>query len=213
MCTNHHGSVLRGRAATAADSLLLAQLLEHRAECMKNNVYVDQARRLMVNTGRLSDARELLKDAERSSTFDADELKAQLAWVDLRRCADRTLGLGVRCEWHRSHSRNAKYAGVVDRHGASGVREAHGDAASDSISVSGDRTAVRYAECVVRGCEAKRDEGIDDHTRTVGAALRSVLRRAVSIRDCSHDGSEVQPEPEVQASVSWFSGARQCDHR
>ena len=70
-------------ASTVPDSLLLAQMLEHRGECMKDAAYVDQTRRLMLNTGRPDDARELLKDAERNGTFSAAEMKAQLAWTDL----------------------------------------------------------------------------------------------------------------------------------
>jgi len=82
-CAGVIDAVFSEGASTTADSLLLSQLLEHRDGCMRDPDYVEQARRLMLNTQRPNEARALLKDAEQRGTFTADELKAQVAWVDL----------------------------------------------------------------------------------------------------------------------------------
>lgn len=65
-----------------ADSVLLKELLVHRDRCQGNAVFVDQARRLMANTGRFADARALLEIAESQRAMSEDEFKAQHAWID-----------------------------------------------------------------------------------------------------------------------------------
>jgi hypothetical protein len=65
------------------DSSLLEQLLAHRRDCIGDPTYVDQVRRLMLNLQQVDAARSLLEEARRTGTFTPDELKLQLAWVDL----------------------------------------------------------------------------------------------------------------------------------
>lgn len=64
------------------DSVLLGRLVPHRERCLGDAGYVDQARRLMTNTQRFDEARQLLKDAGERNTFHPDELSAERAWVD-----------------------------------------------------------------------------------------------------------------------------------
>jgi hypothetical protein len=97
-------------AGNVPDSLLLGQLLEHRAQCIKDRAYVDQARRLFLNTQRPDDARELVKDAERNGTFSADEMKAQLAWTDL---ADAHVA-GTRDELPRANELRSRALGAAN---------------------------------------------------------------------------------------------------
>ncbi len=70
-------------SATKSDVELLPLLLKHRRECLGDPGFVDQVRRLLLSTQRVDQARALLKDAEWQGTFKPDELKAQVAWVDL----------------------------------------------------------------------------------------------------------------------------------
>jgi hypothetical protein len=82
-CAGVIDAVFEGDVSSTPDSVLLARLLENRRECMRDPVYVDQVRRLMLNTSRPDDATALLDDAERQGTFTADELTGQRAMVDL----------------------------------------------------------------------------------------------------------------------------------
>lgn len=70
-------------AATVSDAVLLGRLLVHRERCMGDAMYVDQARRLMLDLQRIGDARALLDEAERRGALTPDELAAQRAWVDI----------------------------------------------------------------------------------------------------------------------------------
>src|SRR4051794_25760139 len=70
-------AVFTNGAGDTEDSVLLAQLLAHRAECIGDPTYVDQVRRLLVNTRQLEQARAILKSAGEGRTFSPDELKAQ----------------------------------------------------------------------------------------------------------------------------------------
>jgi hypothetical protein len=70
-------------AARTPDSVLLTRLLVHRSRCSGDAIYVEQARRLMLNVGRVGDARALLAEAEHRTVFLGDELAAKQAWVDL----------------------------------------------------------------------------------------------------------------------------------
>jgi hypothetical protein len=82
-CSRVLDEVFAGGAVNTPDSILVEQLLEHRAECIRDAGYVDQARRLLLNTQQVDRARALLNEAERYGTFKPDELRAQFAWVDL----------------------------------------------------------------------------------------------------------------------------------
>jgi len=70
-------------AARTPDSVLLKRLLVHRSRCNGDAIYIEQARRLMLNVGRVGDARALLAEAEHRGVYLGDELAAKQAWVDL----------------------------------------------------------------------------------------------------------------------------------
>lgn len=82
-CSRALDEVFADGASETADKVPLERLLQHRAACLGDAGYVDQARRLTGNTQQVDEARTLLKDAERSAAFKTDELKAELAWLDL----------------------------------------------------------------------------------------------------------------------------------
>jgi hypothetical protein len=82
-CAHVLDDVFSEGVADTPDAVLLAALLKHRSECLGDPIYVDQVRRLMVNTQQIAPARALLAEAKRRRTFAPDELKAQIAWVDL----------------------------------------------------------------------------------------------------------------------------------
>ena len=81
-CTDIMDKVFGAGGSATPDSMLLEHLLEHRDACMGDAMYVEQLRHLMVNTQQIDQARALLVEAERKHTFNADELAAQVAWVD-----------------------------------------------------------------------------------------------------------------------------------
>lgn len=82
-CSDALAEVFGPGSGNTADSVLLTRLLTHRDRCIDNAEYVDQARRLMANAGKVADARHLLEDADRRHAFPPDELAAQRAWLDL----------------------------------------------------------------------------------------------------------------------------------
>ena len=81
-CSRVLDEVFAGGAMNTDDAVLLARLLEHQDECIGDARYVEQARRLLLNTQQIDEARALLKEAGRRGTFTADELTGQVAWVD-----------------------------------------------------------------------------------------------------------------------------------
>ena len=82
-CSRALDEVFAHGTGDIADSLLLQRLLVHQDKCLGDAAYVDQARRLLVNTMQADRARELLEDADRRHGLTPDELKAQVAWIDL----------------------------------------------------------------------------------------------------------------------------------
>jgi hypothetical protein len=82
-CATVLNDVYAEGTSTVPDSLLLAQLLEHRDQCMSDASYVFQVRRLMLNTQRPDDARALLQIAEQRGTLTPDEVRSEEAWIDL----------------------------------------------------------------------------------------------------------------------------------
>src|ERR1044072_4253342 len=54
-CARVLDQVFAGGASDTPDSVLLAQLMDHRDNCMRDPRFVDQVRRLMLNTQRVDD--------------------------------------------------------------------------------------------------------------------------------------------------------------
>ena len=83
MCSRAIEDAFGADASSTPDSVVLRRLLTHRDDCTSDPAYVDQARRLMLNLQRTSQARALLDEAARRHALTPDELAAQRAWVDV----------------------------------------------------------------------------------------------------------------------------------
>jgi len=82
-CEKRLNVVFANGAGGLPDSVLLERLLEHRDACIADAAFIDQARRLMVNTQQIDSARALLVDVNNRHALTRDEQSAQSAWVDL----------------------------------------------------------------------------------------------------------------------------------
>jgi len=82
-CSRVLEKVFAHRTAETEDSVLLGGLLEHRDDCTGDYEYVDQVRRLFLNTQQIDEARDFLESVKRRGALTTDELEAQFAWVNL----------------------------------------------------------------------------------------------------------------------------------